>query len=170
MLPAAGITPFMGLLSVSEGIDQPRKARAFPDRRVNNFIGEAAVRQTAPGRVRIRDAAPGIMAAGNSDHDHEKKTSRTSRSTSFRAELEGLGEPAFRAKQIFAWLYRRGKATFGEFSDISRGLRDKLEEQYVIGRLEAVERLRSWTGSRSSSSASPTGITSKRCSSPRGRG
>ncbi len=62
------------------------------------------------------------------------------------AELVGLGEPAFRAKQIFAWLYRRGKATFGEFSDISRGLRDKLEEQYVIGRLEAVERLRSSDG------------------------
>ena len=61
-------------------------------------------------------------------------------------ELESLGEPAFRAKQIFAWLYRRGKATFGEFSDISRGLRDKLEERYFIGRLEAVERLRSADG------------------------
>ncbi|HEX2694604.1 MAG TPA: 23S rRNA (adenine(2503)-C(2))-methyltransferase RlmN, partial [Acidobacteriota bacterium] len=24
-------------------------------------------------------------------------------------ELESLGEPAFRAKQIFAWLYQRGK-------------------------------------------------------------
>ncbi len=62
------------------------------------------------------------------------------------AELQGLGEPAFRAKQIFAWLYQRGKATFGEFSDVSRGLRDKLEERYVIGRMEAVERLRAGDG------------------------
>jgi 23S rRNA (adenine2503-C2)-methyltransferase len=61
-------------------------------------------------------------------------------------ELLSLGEPAFRAKQIFAWLYRRGKTTFGEFSDVSRGLRDKLEERYFIGRLEAVERLRSRDG------------------------
>jgi hypothetical protein len=29
ILPAAGMTPFMGLLSVSERIDRPRKARAF---------------------------------------------------------------------------------------------------------------------------------------------
>ncbi len=61
-------------------------------------------------------------------------------------ELQAVGEPAFRAKQIFAWLYQRGKSTFGEFSDISRGLRDKLEERFVIGRLEAVERLRSGDG------------------------
>jgi 23S rRNA (adenine2503-C2)-methyltransferase len=58
-------------------------------------------------------------------------------------EIQSLGEPAFRAKQIFAWLYQRGKTTFGEFSDVSRGLRDKLDEGYFIGRLEAVERLRS---------------------------
>jgi 23S rRNA (adenine2503-C2)-methyltransferase len=61
-------------------------------------------------------------------------------------ELESLGEAAFRARQIFAWLYRRGKATFGEFSDISRGLKDELEERYFIGRLEAVERLRAEDG------------------------
>ncbi len=65
-----------------------------------------------------------------------------------RAELQAMGAPAFRAKQIFAWLYQRGKATFGEFSDISRELREKLEDRFAVGRMDVVERVRSKDGVR----------------------
>ena len=41
------------------------------------------------------------------------------------------GEPAFRAKQVFRWLYR-GVTSFGEMSDLSKALRQKLEETCFI--------------------------------------
>lgn len=41
------------------------------------------------------------------------------------------GEPAFRAKQVFRWLYR-GVTSFEEMSDLSKGLRQKLTEQCYI--------------------------------------
>ena len=41
------------------------------------------------------------------------------------------GEPAFRAKQVFRWLYR-GATSFDEMSDLSKALRQKLEETCFI--------------------------------------
>ena len=41
------------------------------------------------------------------------------------------GEPAFRAKQVFRWLYR-GVTSFDEMSDLSKALRQKLEETCFI--------------------------------------
>ena len=45
--------------------------------------------------------------------------------------LKELGEPAFRAKQIFKWLYR-GAASFEEMTDLPRALRQKLEEESLL--------------------------------------
>ena len=42
------------------------------------------------------------------------------------ALMRELGEPAFRAGQVFRWLYR-GAASFQEMTDLPKGLRDKLE-------------------------------------------
>ena len=41
------------------------------------------------------------------------------------------GEPAFRAKQVFRWLYR-GVTSFDEMSDLSKSLRQKLTENCTI--------------------------------------
>jgi len=41
------------------------------------------------------------------------------------------GEPAFRAKQVFRWLYR-GVTSFDEMSDLSKSLRQKLSENCFI--------------------------------------
>ena len=43
------------------------------------------------------------------------------------------GEPAFRAKQVFHWLYR-GVNSFEEMSDLSKSLRRKLSETCFITR------------------------------------
>ncbi len=43
----------------------------------------------------------------------------------------GLGEKKFRAKQIYEWLYR-GVESFGEMTNISKGLIEKLEEKAII--------------------------------------
>ena len=41
--------------------------------------------------------------------------------------LQGLGEPAFRGKQVFSWL-SRGAASFDEMSNLPRSLRERLAE------------------------------------------
>lgn len=48
--------------------------------------------------------------------------------------LKEMGEPAFRAKQVFAWLHR-GVRSFDEMSDISKPLREKLTKAYSAGGL-----------------------------------
>ena len=47
------------------------------------------------------------------------------------SECEKMGEPAFRGKQIFSWLHR-GATSFQEMSNLSKALRQKLQEQYYI--------------------------------------
>ena len=45
--------------------------------------------------------------------------------------LSSLGEPAFRAKQVFTWLHR-GAASFDEMTNLSKPLREKLKEQCAL--------------------------------------
>ncbi|HFQ93846.1 MAG TPA: 23S rRNA (adenine(2503)-C(2))-methyltransferase RlmN [Anaerolineae bacterium] len=40
--------------------------------------------------------------------------------------VAGLGEPAYRAKQIWQWLYRRYAADFAEMTNLPRSLRERL--------------------------------------------
>ena len=47
------------------------------------------------------------------------------------ADLTALGEPKFRAKQVYTWLHR-GVRRFEEMTDISRALREKLEAEYEL--------------------------------------
>lgn len=46
-----------------------------------------------------------------------------------------LGEPSFRAKQIFEWLYR-GVDSFDEMSNLSKSLRERLDAAYIVGNLK----------------------------------
>lgn len=52
---------------------------------------------------------------------------------------EELGEPGFRAKQIFTWLYR-GVTSFDEMTNLSKPLRDRLKEGYSLGNLAIAEK------------------------------
>ena len=45
--------------------------------------------------------------------------------------LKELGEPAFRAKQVFTWLYR-GVTSFEDMTNLSKPLREKLAERCFI--------------------------------------
>ena len=49
------------------------------------------------------------------------------------AWLQEQGEPAFRGKQVFRWFYR-GATSFGEMIDLSKPLRQKLEEQCFLSK------------------------------------
>lgn len=62
------------------------------------------------------------------------------------AELEAWGEPAFRAKQVFEWVYKRGAVSFASMTDLPKALRQRLEEAYELRALDLAERLRSEDG------------------------
>lgn len=46
--------------------------------------------------------------------------------------LSSIGEPAFRAKQIYQWLWEKGSTSFEEMTNLSKSLRLRLFEDYVI--------------------------------------
>ena len=51
--------------------------------------------------------------------------------TEIKQALAELGEPAFRAKQIFVWLHK-GCRSFSEMTNLSKDLRQKLDDRYYI--------------------------------------
>lgn len=46
--------------------------------------------------------------------------------------MKDMGEPAFRGRQIFTWLHQRGAVSFEEMTNLSKPLREKLENIYYI--------------------------------------
>ena len=44
----------------------------------------------------------------------------------------GLGEKPFRARQVLRWMHQRGETDFSRMTDLSKSLREKLEEHAVI--------------------------------------
>ncbi len=47
-----------------------------------------------------------------------------------------MGEPAFRARQLWGWIYCKGARDFSDMTDMSKKLRAKLEEKYAMRRPE----------------------------------
>src|SRR5438067_8428796 len=60
----------------------------------------------------------------------------------------GLGEPPFRARQLFAAIHRRRLLSFAEMTDLPKELRAKLSEQTVISRLALESKYVSSDGTR----------------------
>jgi 23S rRNA (adenine2503-C2)-methyltransferase len=52
--------------------------------------------------------------------------------------LVANGEKAFRAGQIYEWLYEKRVKTFEEMSNLSKGLRDKLAENFLLTTLSTI--------------------------------
>ena len=52
--------------------------------------------------------------------------------------LKEQGEPKFRAAQIFDWLYKKRVSNFEEMSNLSKGLREKLANHFVITTLKTI--------------------------------
>lgn len=50
--------------------------------------------------------------------------------------ISKLGQPKFRAKQIFTWLHKNGVTSFDEMTNVSKALREKLCENYYISTCE----------------------------------
>jgi len=50
------------------------------------------------------------------------------------ALMADIGEKPFRAKQLWHWIYHRGETDFARMTTIAKPMREKLAEQFVVGR------------------------------------
>lgn len=62
------------------------------------------------------------------------------------AQMVEWGEPPFRAAQIWRWLYERHVADIDSMSDLSKALRSRLKQQYILGRFTSVAKKESADG------------------------
>lgn len=77
----------------------------------------------------MADAVP--LAAG------EKKSLIGLDRTELGQLLQEMGEPAFRAKQLWHWIYWQGAKDFAAMHNVSAKLREKLAEHYTLERPSA---------------------------------
>jgi 23S rRNA (adenine2503-C2)-methyltransferase len=64
------------------------------------------------------------------------------------AELAALGEPKYRALQIFRWIHRRGELDAAKMTDVPLGLRERLGAAGLTAPLEVVDVHRAKDGTR----------------------
>ncbi len=62
--------------------------------------------------------------------------------------LAQMGEPAFRARQLWQWIYVRGATSFEGMTDLSKRLRESLAERFVVARPEVTRRQASVDGTQ----------------------
>lgn len=64
------------------------------------------------------------------------------------AIIEELGEPKFRAKQLYEWLHKHNVTDYDKMTNLSKSLRHKLMERLPLQGAEAVTQERSQDGTR----------------------
>lgn len=60
----------------------------------------------------------------------EKKNIRNLNLEEIKKSLSEIGEPAFRASQIYQWLWSKSATDFDEMTNLSKPLREKLKEKF----------------------------------------
>jgi 23S rRNA (adenine2503-C2)-methyltransferase len=88
------------------------------------------------------DTAPAALAA-----DPRKPLLGLTRAE-LAEELATIGAPAFRARQLWHWIYHRGVTDFTEMTSLAKDFRAKLAETYRVGRPQIVRDLLSADGTR----------------------
>jgi 23S rRNA (adenine2503-C2)-methyltransferase len=76
-----------------------------------------------------------------------------------KEELAQVIKPAFRAKQIYGWIYHNYVKSFDEMQNIPKAMRHELEEKYILMPLEIVKKERSDDGTIKYLFALPDGKT-----------
>jgi 23S rRNA (adenine2503-C2)-methyltransferase len=64
------------------------------------------------------------------------------------AEMAAVGEPAFRARQLWHWIYHRGATDFEAMTSLSKEFRRRLAERYVVARPQVAVAQQSVDGTR----------------------
>lgn len=71
----------------------------------------------------------------------EKKDLKQFSLNELEKEILELGEKKFRAKQIFNWLHQKQIDEFEEMTNLSKELREKLKEKYIITEMNILDKL-----------------------------
>jgi 23S rRNA (adenine2503-C2)-methyltransferase len=64
------------------------------------------------------------------------------------AEIVALGEPAFRARQLWHWIYHRGVTDFAAMTSLAKSFRENLAAHFVVARPEVTVAKQSIDGTR----------------------
>lgn len=70
----------------------------------------------------------------------DKKDIRSYTYSELQEEMQGFGEKAFRARQIYEWLHVKLADSFDEMTNLSKSLRQRLDKAYEIRKVSMVER------------------------------
>jgi len=108
-------------------------ADAHPETLANTAGAGEAVSAAADSRAPVADSRVNLFGL-----DREQ----------LRARFAEMGEKPYRADQIMQWIYRRGKDSFDDMSNISKDLRAKLAQHFVIRTPELVTEQVSADGTR----------------------
>ncbi len=60
--------------------------------------------------------------------------------------LSGWKQPAYHARQILSWIYKKGAKDFQQMTDLPLGLRKKLKENFYLWGLKLIKTLSSFDG------------------------
>ncbi|HLD95536.1 MAG TPA: 23S rRNA (adenine(2503)-C(2))-methyltransferase RlmN, partial [Alphaproteobacteria bacterium] len=66
----------------------------------------------------------------------------------FKQQVEKIGLPSFRAKQLWNWVYFRGAHTFEEMTSFSKKARSLLQEHFTLDRPVISKALASFDGTQ----------------------
>jgi len=75
------------------------------------------------------------------------------------ASLGALGEPAFRARQVYGWLYKKRVRSFAAMANLPKPLRQRLADSFSLEWPEMAERQLSYDGTRKYLFRLPDGAT-----------
>ena len=70
------------------------------------------------------------------DSQNPKQDIRQLDLVELRNQLTGQGEKPFRANQIYEWIWKKSVTEFHEMTNLSKGLRELLEQKYAINALK----------------------------------
>lgn len=73
------------------------------------------------------------------EHIMEKKDIKSLYLPELEQEIRELGDKPFRAKQIYQWLHEKLVTDFDQMSNLSKGLRERLKEHFVLTALLPVD-------------------------------
>lgn len=70
---------------------------------------------------------------------NEKKDLKSCNFEQLAEEMKAIGEKNFRSKQIYEWLHKKLVSDFDQMSNLSKDLRGKLKENYVLPNVQMVD-------------------------------
>ncbi len=65
-----------------------------------------------------------------------------------KEEMISIGEKSYRAEQIFKWIYVENVTNFNEMTNLSLELREKLTENYTLGKYKIIKKQESSDGTK----------------------